>query len=223
MHTRLLIAAASVIAVAACSKDSTTLTSTTPTAKVYTISLDSGMVDSASANVSTTIPVKIHVTKAGTGVAGAAVTWSVTTGHGTLSSASTTTDANGATQVNWTLGDTVGLNTLAISALDATASFRAVGIATAASNLTKVSPDTSSIVAGGSLILTARALDRLGNPVVGATILWTTSAGALSTTSSVSGANGNASTALTTSAKGTYTVTAILPNRATVIFTVTAI
>jgi len=214
------------LAVAACSKDSTSPADggvTTPTPTVYSVTFDSGTVDSTAATVGTSIPIHIHVTKAGAGVANAPVTWTVSTGHGTVSSSTTTTDAGGGTFVNWTLGDTAGVNTISATAFDASATVRAIGTAGAAVSLAKVSTDSSAVVAGASIPLTVRAVDRGGNPVSGASIAWTTTGGALTGSSSTTGTAGNATIVLTTSAKGTFSVTATLAGKGTVTFKVVAL
>jgi hypothetical protein len=79
-----------------------------------------------------------------------------------------------------------------------------------------------SVVAGGAVPLTARITDRFGNPVNGATLLWSTNTGRLSAASTTSGTSGNSSVTLTTVTAGTYFVTAALPNSASVTFKVTA-
>jgi len=220
-----MVASLATLAVAACSKDSTSPgnggTTTTPT--VYNVAFDSGTVDSTAATVGTAIPIHIHVTKAGAGVANAAVTWTVSAGHGTVSSSTTTTDASGGTFVNWTLGDTAGVNTISATAFDASATIRAIGTAGAPVSLVKVSADSSAVVAGASIPLTARVVDRGGNPVNGASVAWTTTGGVLTASTSTTGTTGNATTVLTTSVKGTFSVTATLPGKGTVTFKVVAL
>ena len=69
-------------------------------------------------------PVEVRVTAGdGSPVPGATVTWSVTSGSGSLSSMSTVTDDDGRTSVSWTLGPNVGLNSITAAAggVDATA------------------------------------------------------------------------------------------------------
>jgi plastocyanin len=62
-------------------------------------------------------PVEVRVTASDGGpVPGATVSWSVTTGSGSLSSTSTTTDSDGRTSVSWTLGPNVGANSITASA-----------------------------------------------------------------------------------------------------------
>lgn len=225
MRKSLLTFVVATFAVAACSKDSTGLdtgggTTTTPT--VYNVAFDSGIVDSTAVTVGTSIPIRIHVTKAGAAVPNAPVTWTISAGHGSVSSASTTTDANGGTFVSWTVGDTAGVNTISATAFDASATIRAIGTAGAAASILKVSSDSSAVVAGASIPLTVRVVDRGGNAVNNTNVAWTTTGGTLTASSSTSGANGNATTVLTTSAKGSFSVTATLAGKGTVTYKVVA-
>ena len=48
----------------------------------------------------------------GNPIAGASVTWSVTAGGGSVAPATSTTSSNGQATTNWTLGGTVGLQTV---------------------------------------------------------------------------------------------------------------
>ncbi|HET7229616.1 MAG TPA: Ig-like domain-containing protein [Longimicrobium sp.] len=66
------------------------------------------------ANAGDVVPaVTLRLTDAnGNGIAGAQVTWQVTAGSGTVSSAQTTTDAAGRTSVQWSLGMEVGTQTV---------------------------------------------------------------------------------------------------------------
>ena len=152
-----------------------------------------------------------------------AVAWAIGSGKGALSAPSTTTDSLGVASVLWTLGDTIGLNSLTASVGDGSVTWRVQGVAGAASSLTKVSADSDVVVTGGTLPLTARVVDRHGNPVAGAMVEWSSSAGDLSVTSAPSGATGDTETNFTAPAvPGTYTVTATLPGRGSVIFEVVA-
>ena len=222
--SRLLIVAT--FALAACSGDgSSPTTPTTPTpATLYSVHLDSGVVDSASFTAGTVIPVRVRVFSGATPIYGITVTWSVTTGHGLLSTASTTTDTLGFGTVLWTLGDTVGVNTLSAAAGDGSVVWHVVGIPGSPSTLVRVSDDSSVVVAGATVPLTARVIDRHGNPVKDADVTWTSSAGEISAASVKTGGTGNAVTNFTAPATaGVYTVTATLPGRASITFTVSAI
>lgn len=224
---RHLALVAAVIAAAACSHDSTTSPSDTnnppPPPTLYSVTLDSGVVDSTLAPAGSVVPVRVHVALSGQAVPSVAVAWAIGSGKGALSAPSTTTDSLGFASVLWTLGDTVGLNSLTASVGDGSVTWRVAGIAGAASSLVKVSADSELVVMGGTLPLTARVIDRHGNPVAGATVEWGSTAGSLSVTSAPSGQTGDTETNFTAPATpGTYTITATLPGRGSVIFEVVA-
>jgi adhesin/invasin len=211
------------VAVVACNNDSTESTPVTPTnpgtsPSGLNIAFDSGTVDADTLQVHSTVVLKLHVKQNNIGVPGVNVGWSVTNGKGTVSSASTGTDATGAASVTWTLGDTVGINTVVAAITGASATLNKFASAAPAASIIKVTPDSSAVVAGASLPITARVIDQYGNAVKGATVSWTSSAGTLSAASTVSASSGNASTNLTTSARGTYTVTATVIGKGSVAF-----
>lgn len=221
--------AAALISVAGCSHDSSSSAPTSPppgdsskSTSGLSISIDSG-ISGQTAIVGTTIPVRVHVTQAGIGVPNASVAWTVTGGHGSLSSSGSTTDGLGEAQVQWTLGDSAGSNTLTAAITGAQVTVFATGVASTPSLLAKVSPDSQTVVAGATLPITARTVDRFGNPVGGVTVLWSTTAGTLSATTTVSSSSGNATTNLVTgTAPGRYAITATMPDRASVTFIVIA-
>ena len=219
-----LIVAATAVA-AACGKDNGTapVTGEGPQQIVYTLTVDTTLADTVNATVGTTVPVRVQLTKAGAPVPNGTVTWKATLGGGKLSAETSTTDANGVAAVTWTIGDTAGFNTVSAASFDASVLYHAVGTADVASNLVRVTADTSKVVAGASLPLSVRATDRLGNGSSGATIQWTATGGNITLSSTPVGSKGGATTVLTTSAPGTYTVTATLPGHASVSFTVVAL
>ncbi len=229
MRNSLLLLLAGVTAIAACSSDSST---TAPTSggtddSVTTTTGITIVVDSATNNdtagVATVIPARVHISQSGSALAGVTVIWTVASGHGTISAVSSVSDATGLATVNWTLGDTAGTNTLTAAITNATVTVTAVGVGDIASVISKVSADSAAVVAGAALPLTAKVTDRLGNPVLNATVVWSSSDGSLSTTSSLSGINGDATSNFTTpTTPGTYTVTATLPNIASVTFKIVA-
>lgn len=224
----LVLFAAAAVSAAACSGDGSSSSPSDPNnpeapPTVYVVTLDSGVVDSITAPAGSIVPVRVHVTSGGIPVPAMTVAWTVGTGHGALSAPSTSTDTLGVTSILWTLGDTVGLNSITAVAGDGSVTWRVAAIAGAASTLVKVSADSDAIVAGGTLPLTARVLDRHGNPVAGATVEWSSSGGELSVKSAPTGATGDAGTNFTApSAAGTYTITASLPGRASVTFEIVA-
>ena len=225
---RYLAFVAAVIAATACSHDSTTSPSDSnnpppPPPTLYSVTLASGVVDSTLVPAGSIVPVRVHVALSGQSVTSVAVAWAIGAGKGALSASSTTTDSLGFASVLWTLGDTIGLNSITASVGDGSVTWRVAGIAGAASSLVKVSADSDQVVTGGTLPLTARVVDRHGNPVPGATVEWASSAGDLTVTSATSGQTGDAETNFTAPATaGTYTITATLPGKGSVIFEVVA-
>jgi hypothetical protein len=58
-------------------------------------------------------PIVVHVTdRNGNSIANSIVVWNVVSGGGSLSASASTTDANGDASVTWTLGPTVGTQTM---------------------------------------------------------------------------------------------------------------
>lgn len=217
---RIYVLLAAIMIVAACSKDSGSLPTTpiTPTTNTFSLVLDTGMVDSQKVVVGSTIPVRVKLTQNGSPVPGLIVNWTVASGHGAVSSATSVTSSSGIAAVNWTLGDTTGINTLTAASSGASLTFVATGLAGAASQMLKVTADSSVVVAGAALPITARVVDRTGNGVPGAVVTWTSSGGSLSATTTTSGTSGNVTTNFTAGPAGTYTVTATLPGKASVTF-----
>lgn len=178
--------------------------------------------DSSSAPAATVLIVRAHVTHAGTAIPGATVTFSVAAGNGLLSADSTATDTLGIATVQWTLGgDAAQTNTLAILSGDATDTLHVIAVAGSPSYLVPVSATSNDVALGTPVSIQVRATDRPGNPVVGATVFWQASAGALSSASSVTDGTGVARVTFTSSQAGSFTVTAVLPESATRDFQIT--
>lgn len=228
IFTPLAITAAAVL-LAACGSDKSATepggtTGGGTTTIVYTLIVDTTLKDSVKATVATQVPVVVHLTKAGVPVSSGTVHWKTTLGSGKVSADSNVTDANGVATILWTLGDTAGFNTIAISSFDAATSYHAVGTPGAPADLIRVSPDSMALVAGASVPLFVRSTDHLGNGTGGVTVNWTTSGGAISLPTTPAGDNGGASTVFTSpTIPGTYTVTATVPGHASVTFKVVAL
>jgi len=142
-------------------------------------------------------PLVVKVTDAnGTALRNMPVTWSVATGGGSISSVSSTTDANGLTSTKWTLGPTVGAQTVTAkqgSLPAVTFSQNAKG--GAAATITKVSGDLQSALVNLALgnQLRVRVLDSFGNPVKDGAVTWsTTGDGIVTATSPVTDTDGYA-------------------------------
>ena len=100
-------------------------------------------------------PLVVKVTAAdGLGVPGIPVTFSVATGGGSITSASSVTDANGGAQASWKLGNTPGIQTVTASAGSLpSVSFSATAVATVATKLVVTAgPTAGSVLSAGSPI-----------------------------------------------------------------------
>jgi adhesin/invasin len=171
--------------------------------------------------VGTSMPAQVRVTLNGTPVVGAVVTWTPATRSGTVSPTASATDSAGYAVATWIVGDSVGTQTLTASITGASANLVVDASAGPATTLTKVTTDSSSVVAGSSLLLTVRTTDKYGNTVSGVPVSWTSSNGDLSLTSTTTGATGQAEVAFTTpAAPGLSTVTASVAGFGTATFKV---
>src|SRR5512144_1491965 len=115
---------------------------------------------------------------------GVGVTWTVTAGSGSLSSSSVTSDAAGRAAVSWTLGTAAGTNrdSAVASVPGLTGSpvtFVAAAHAGAASMIARAGGDGQTGTVGAALAdsLVVIAQDQYGNPVGGAPVTWSASAG----------------------------------------------
>jgi adhesin/invasin len=129
----------------------------------------------------TTLPVAPQVRLAdahGNAIAGAAVTFSVGSGGGSVTGASTTTDASGLASVgSWTLGSATGTNTLVATAGALSVTFTATARASGPARLELVGDSTIQLTAGTALTPAGgdgapaaprvRVTDGGGNPVGG--------------------------------------------------------
>ena len=136
-----------------------------------------------------------------------AVTFAVTTGGGTLSTTSTTTDTNGRASSTLTLGSSVGPNTVSVSAagIEDGVTFTAEAVATpppsTATTLVKISGDNQQGVINAALanpfIVEVRDQNNSALSGIAVTFAVTTGEGTLSTTSTTTDTNGRASSILT--------------------------
>jgi chitinase len=184
-----------------------------------------------SANVGALLPqplVARVLDAAGGAVPGATVTFSVTSGGGSLQSPTVVSDANGETSTTWRLGATAGAQTVSASAGGATAAtFTATARESGPSSLVVVSGSgqTGGVTSTLPQPLIVRLADAQSAPVVGATVLFTATGnnGTLTPTSATTNGNGEASASwrLGTVA-GTQTVSASSSGTSPVSFSATA-
>jgi adhesin/invasin len=165
----------------------------------------SGSGQTATVGTAATQPVVVKVVDAdGAPVPGVAVSWVVTAGGGSVFSASVTTGEDGTASNHWTMGTTVGAQSLEARVPSGTgfltASFDAVAHAGAAVRLDKVAGDQQTAAPGSTLAdsLAVRAVDAHGNVVAGVAVTWAvTGGGGVSPAASSTGATGMAQTAYT--------------------------
>jgi alpha-tubulin suppressor-like RCC1 family protein len=121
----------------------------------------------------------------GNRVPGVAVAWSVTGGGGSITPATSQTDASGTAQAQWTLGPATGTQTAkATVAGVGEAAFSATGQVGAVDHV-EVTPAAATFNSiSGSQQLTARAVDAYGNTVTDAVVTWTSTQESVATVTS---------------------------------------
>ena len=134
--------------------------------------------DGQSAGIGTTVPVApaVKVTDAtGNPIAGVTVTFAVTSGGGSVTGASPTTNASGiATVGSWQLGGSVGANTLTATAGALNTTFTATATAGAAATVTLTPATVPPLSPGQTQQLTARVVDGSGNVITNPTLQFAT-------------------------------------------------
>ncbi len=165
----------------------------------------------------------------GSAFAGAVVRFSVTTGGGTLSPTTATTDANGRARSTLTLGPNLGNNTVMATVEGlGPVTFTATATEQAPHSLTKVSGNSQEGPTSTQLDepLVVSVLDQGGSPLAGVDVTFSVAAGGgtLSATAVTTDANGQARTTLTLgSDPGTNTVEATVAGLEPETFIATAI
>ena len=125
------------------------------------------------------------------------VRWSATSGGGSLSPAAGATDAAGTASASWTLGNTGGTHRAIARVNDELAvTFTANALVPGGSSLLLADGDaqTGRVAEQLPSPLSVRVVDAAGQPISGVTVTWTPAAGSASPTSSVTDADGLAST-----------------------------
>ena len=144
-------------------------------------------------------PLTVHVTDSqGRAVSGATVSWSVTSGGGSVNPASTATDANGNASTTWTLGTTAGTQAVSASVSGASAAtFTATATPGPVASILVVGGGSQMAIAGEQLAqeVLFSVGDAYGNPVPNVTVNFTVNAGStLTVPTAVTGAEGAAGT-----------------------------
>jgi hypothetical protein len=131
---------------------------------------------------------------AGFPLPGAAVSWAVASGGGSIGYRAETTGTDGLANAEWILGPDAGRQTLSARVGDTTLVFSATAVPPAAGGFTRASGDSQTGHVGAELAeeLRARVTDAAGNPVRGVTVTWgiTGGGGSFAFTSSSTGFDG---------------------------------
>jgi hypothetical protein len=178
---RSLAAAAALLALAACSGDSTGSAKAGPPARLDVVS---GDLQTGSAGVELAQPLVVKVLDAnGTPVQGQLVNFRVVSGGGSVFAGSSLTNAQGLAQDRWTLGnvlaDTQRVEARAVDPSTGTplvfGTFRALAGPGTGRQLEKAAGDAQTGPVGAALpvALAVRVRDQFGNLARGATVTWT--------------------------------------------------
>src|ERR1041385_3088141 len=209
-------------------------TETALSAGSNTLALVSGDNQSALVGLPLPAPLVVKATDAaGNPVSGVQVDWTILTGGGLLSSATTTTAPDGTAQVLYTLGSVAGPATIRAALHNApsvTVSFTETALAAVASAISIVSGNNQSALVGLPLAdpLVVKATDAAGRAVSGAQIDWTilSGGGVLGSATTTTGSDGTSQVLYTLgSVAGPATIRAALNNAPSVTasFTETAL
>jgi len=179
-----------------------TFTATAAAPLATQLALVSGNNQTGAVNAALAAPLVVKVGDASNaGVAGVTVTWAVTLGGGTVSAATSVTNASGQAQINWTLGATVGAQAARASVAGLTGSpvtFAATGTAVspAATQMALVSGNNQTGTVGTALAspLVVKVADASNAGVAGVTVTWSVTSGGGQVSAGTSGTNaaGNA-------------------------------
>jgi len=159
-----------------------TFTATGTAGAAANVAINAG--DGQSATVATAVAVdpSVLVTDAGGNpVSGVTVTFAVTGGGGAVTGATQLTNAGGvATVTSWTLGNSVGANTLSATVASVGGvNFTATGTAAAAANLAMSAGNGQTAPAGSAVAVDPAVLvtDQFGNPVAGTSVTFAVAGG----------------------------------------------
>ena len=134
-------------------------------------------------------------------VANAVVTFTVTSGNGSITGGTATSDTEGDAQLgSWRLGQTAGANSVQAAVSGVTpVTFTATGTPTAVLSIVKVSGDAQTDSVGRQLPqpLVAEVRDSFANPVPNQAYSWAATDGTLGTPTGTTNAQGRASTTWT--------------------------
>jgi len=159
-------------------------------------------------------------------LSGVPVTFAVTSGGGSITGASQTTDASGlATVGSWTLGTTSGTNTLTATVSGVTpATFTATGLAGPPVSIVIISGNGQTANAGSALTapLVVETRDQFGNGTPVNPVTWTPSHGTVNPTSGPTNSAGRAQTTWTLGSGATTQTVTAAAGPLSAVFTATA-
>ncbi|GMV04435.1 MAG: hypothetical protein AMXMBFR53_07150 [Gemmatimonadota bacterium] len=186
MRTLPIVARAALVAgilftVSTCGGGEPTGPDTPPAPVAGSLALVSGDGQSGAVGAALGAPLVVNVkSTTGTAMSGQAVTWSVVAGGGTVSQSSRPSGTDGNASVTWTLGGTVGAQSVTATAASFTVTFTATAAPGPVAQVV-VTPSTSTLEAlEATVALTAQVKDAFGNTAVGA-VTWSTSDAAVVT------------------------------------------
>lgn len=201
----------------------------TETPRPAVIQMVNGNNQSATVGATLANPFVVEVLdNSGRPVGGQTVTWAVVQGLGSMSPATSVTNAAGEARSYLQVGATPGMQRVrsTLGVLQPV-EFTAMALAPTASQLAIVSGNNQDALVGSPVPqeLVVRATDAIGAPVAGVAVTFTVTAGAGTVQPGIAttGANGSASTTWTLgAAAGAQTVSATATGTNTVVFTATA-
>jgi hypothetical protein len=218
------IATTALVVAAGCSDSN----STSPTSVATSITANS-TTNGQTGAVGTPLALPLSVLvddQSGAPLSNASVTWTVVSGGGSVASSTSTTDASGTATILWTLGPTVGVDSVKGTIGNGTSvTFTATATVGPVSALRITSGGSQSVAAGATTApLVVQVIDQFANPIANATVTWAVQGGgSLSASSSTTDATGTAQVTLTTDpAPTSYTVTAATGNITPVTFSITS-
>lgn len=175
------------------------------------------------------LPASLQVTLTGTDgrpFPDAPVTWQVTSGGGSVSLGSATTDADGVASTHLTLGQAVGLNLVSATVTGvAPVSFSATAVAGPSAEISALSGDQQTAARSAALPqpIVVGVVDQFGNPVTNTTVTFAASEGSFNVSQVLTDGQGRAQAVWTLGTTlGDQTATATTGALAAVTFKATA-
>jgi uncharacterized protein with beta-barrel porin domain len=186
----------------------------TLTALIPGLSIVSGDGQNAAPGATLPIPLTVKISSSTTthhtnGLQDTTIVWTVVSGGGYVTNATTHTDASGNSSNQFTLGPNAGSNHVQASVLGGGSVTFSETAGLVGAKLTAVSGSGQTLPTySPSQPLVVKLTDAQDKPIGGVTVQWTTANGVLTNASSVTDANGTASTVVTLHSSGSSSVSA---------------